>query len=168
MTFFVEQERTLELDCRELFRLAALEALRYTRCPYECEVSLTVTGDREIRELNRIHRGIDRETDVLSFPMLDFPKPGDYSWITEESTGCFNPESGELMLGDIVICADRCREQARSYGHSLKREFAFLIVHSMLHLQGFDHMQDNERLAMEQAQDEILDGIRIRRDDLEE
>lgn len=171
MTFFVETEEgagELGIDTEGIFRLAALAALEYTGCPYECEADLKITDDAGIKELNRTYRGIDRETDVLSFPMLDFPNPGDFSGIGEDEAGAFDPETGELLLGDIVVSADRVRAQAEAYGHSLKREFAFLIVHSMLHLQGFDHMQEEERMQMEKAQDEILKGIRIGRNDLEE
>ncbi len=167
MTFYVEREegiRDLGLDCDEIFEKAARQALVFTDCPYECELSLTLTDDDRIRELNREHRGIDASTDVLSFPMLDFETPGDFSGAEESFAECFNPESGELMLGDIVISVDHVYRQAEEYGHGLKREFAFLIVHSMLHLQGFDHIKEADRVKMEEAQDIILDQIEITRD----
>ena len=102
--------------------------------------------------MNLEHRGIDRATDVLSFPMLEFDHPGDFSIIDEETADVFDPESGELMLGDIVISVDKVLEQAQEYGHSPKREYAFLIAHSMLHLCGYDHMDDEERKVMEEKQ----------------
>lgn len=112
--------------------------------------------------MNREHRGIDRPTDVLSFPMLDVRTPGDLSGV-EEMPDAFDPESGELMLGDIVISKDKVIAQAEEYGHSLKREYAFLIAHSMLHLLGYDHMEDDERLLMEQRQREIMEKAKIPR-----
>ena len=138
-------------------------SLEYVQCPYEAEVSLLITHDEEIREMNREHRGIDRATDVLSFPMLEFERPGDFTGIDEEMSDVFDPESGELMLGDIVISADKVIAQAEEYGHSPKREYAFLIAHSMLHLCGYDHMEDDERKVMEQKQREIMEKINILR-----
>ena len=83
------------------------------------------------------------------------------SLLEEEQPECFHPETGELMLGDIIISLDKVKEQAESYGHSTKREFAFLIVHSMLHLFGYDHMEEDEAAVMEQKQKEILDKMEI-------
>ena len=88
--------------------------------------------------------------------------PGDFSFVEEEAEA-FNPESGELMLGDIVISKEKVLAQAEAYGHSPKREFAFLIAHSMLHLFGYDHMEEEERLVMEERQREIMEKVRILR-----
>ena len=112
--------------------------------------------------MNREHRQIDRATDVLSFPMLDYETPGDLSGI-EEQGDAFNPESGELMLGDIVISKERVIAQAEEYGHSVRREYAFLIAHSMLHLLGYDHMEEEERRLMEDRQRGIMDKAEIPR-----
>ena len=165
MTFSVdlsENIRLPDLPAEEIFRTVAEEALRYTGCPYECEVSLTLTDDDTIREMNRIHRGIDKATDVLSFPFIDFASPADFKGLDPDS-GCFDLDTDELVLGDIVISVDHVVSQAEEYGHSVKREFAFLIAHSMLHLQGFDHNEPDEAGLMEKAQNEILDSLGIRR-----
>lgn len=132
--------------------------------PYEAEVTLTLTDDAGIREINREHRGIDAPTDVLSFPMLSYACAGDFSALEEDYEDNFNPDTGEILLGDIVISVDRVRAQAASYGHSEKREFAFLIVHSMLHLFGYDHIKPEEAAKMEEMQRRILDGMQITRD----
>ncbi len=166
MAFLIEFDEgadKLELPCEEILKTVAEEALRYTGCPYECEVCLTLTDDPSIRRINKEYRNIDRATDVLSFPFLEFEKPGDFSKAEESYSDCFDPDTGELMLGDIVISADRVQAQAEEYGHSVKREFAFLIAHSMLHLQGFDHEDPDDAKLMEKAQDIILDNIGIRR-----
>ncbi len=94
--------------------------------------------------------------------MVDYETSGDFSFL-EEAEEYFDPESGELLLGDIVISKEKVISQAEEYGHSLEREFAFLIAHSMLHLFGYDHMEEKERLEMEQMQKEILDKLCIRR-----
>ena len=96
------------------------------KCPYEAEINLVLTGNEEIRRTNREFREIDRVTDVLSFPMLEYGTPADFSY-AEEDDSCFNPDTGELMLGDIMICIPRMQEQAESYGHGQIREFAFVI-----------------------------------------
>ncbi len=166
MTFSVECDEgisELDLDVRQVFEKVALAALEYTGCPYECDISLTLTDDDTIREMNREFRETDRATDVLSFPMLEFEKPGDFSNIEEDSPDAFDPDSGELLLGDIVISADHVLAQAAEYGHTVLREYAFLIAHSMLHLQGFDHMEPDEASVMEQAQNDIMEKLGIRR-----
>ncbi|SKB72030.1 probable rRNA maturation factor [Lachnospiraceae bacterium] len=165
MTFYIEKETETELGIpyEEIYHEVALEVLNQEGCPYEVEVSLTLVDPHDIQETNREFRGIDRVTDVLSFPMIDYDEPGDFSQVEERFSDCFNPETGELMLGDIVICLDRAKEQAEEYGHSVKREFAFLIAHSMLHLLGFDHMEDEEARVMEAKQRQALDHLGITR-----
>lgn len=165
MSLFIETEGKAEFDfdIREVAELVVDAALEHEKCPYEAEISLLLTHNDEIHEMNLEHRGIDRATDVLSFPMLEFDHPGDFSIIDEETADVFDPESGELMLGDIVISVDKVLEQAQEYGHSPKREYAFLIAHSMLHLCGYDHMDDEERKVMEEKQREIMEKINILR-----
>ena len=164
MTLYIEEEGkgTLPFDVKETAELIVETALEYEDCPYEAEVNLLLTDDEEIRIMNREHRQIDRATDVLSFPMLDYETPGDLSGI-EEQGDAFNPESGELMLGDIVISKERVIAQAEEYGHSVRREYAFLIAHSMLHLLGDDHMEEEERRLMEDRQRGIMDKAEIPR-----
>ena len=101
------------------------------------------------------------EYKVRFFPMIEYEEPGDFSVIDEESAEAFNPESGELMLGDIVISKEKVLSQAEEYGHLPKREYAFLIAHSMLHLFGYDHMVDEERVVMEAKQKEIMEKVGI-------
>ena len=164
MSLYLETEGTVDLpfDAEETAALVTDAALEYIGCPYEAEVDLLLTHDEEIREMNREHRNIDRPTDVLSFPMLEYETPGDFSGF-EDMPDYFDPESGELLLGDIVISLDRVKAQAEEYGHSVRREYAFLIAHSMLHLFGFDHMEEDERAVMEQKQREIMEKIQILR-----
>ena len=118
--------------------------------------------------MNREFRQIDRSTDVLSFPQVEYPSPADFSWAEEHEVDCFDPDSGELVLGDIVVSLDHVKEQAAQYGHGCRREFAFLIAHSMLHLLGYDHMEAREAAVMEKKQADILDSLGIRRQPSEE
>ena len=165
MNLFIEEEGgvTLPFDTEETARLVVEAALELEKCPYEAEVNLLLTTDEEIHKMNLEFRQIDRPTDVLSFPMAEYDAPADFSCIDEESDDFFDPESGELMLGDIVISKDRVLSQAEQYGHSPKREYAFLIAHSMLHLFGYDHMEDEERLLMEERQRAIIQKVNILR-----
>lgn len=133
-------------------------------CPYETQVNVLLTDNEGIREYNREYRSIDRETDVLSFPNLEFETPGVYEVEEEQEADCFDPDTGELILGDIIISVDRVAEQAESYGHSPKREFAFLVAHSMLHLSGYDHMESEEAKVMEAKQEQVLQKLGITRD----
>ncbi len=133
-------------------------------CPYECSVNMLLTDDAAIHSMNKEFRGIDRATDVLSFPMVDYKEPGNFDGLEEHTEEYFEPESGELLLGDIVISVERAKAQAAEYGHSVKREMAFLTAHSMLHLFGYDHMEDAERIEMERMQEEILAKLSIGRD----
>lgn len=164
MALYFEEEGSLRLPlpCEELAREVVDAALDYVGCPYEAQVNLLLTTDEQIHEMNRQFRGIDRPTDVLSFPMVEYEAPGEFGFLEDEED-CFDPESGELVLGDIVISKERVLEQAAAYGHSPKREFAFLIAHSVLHLTGYDHIGEEERLVMEQKQREILEQLRILR-----
>lgn len=152
-----ETEQKLELPYEEIIKEIVEAALDYEDCPYEAEVSVVLTDDEEIQKINKEFRQIDSATDVLSFPMGDFETPSDFERLEECSEDYFNPETGELLLGDIVISVDKVIEQARKYGHSEKRELAFLVAHSMLHLCGYDHMEE-ERKVMEQKQEEILNS----------
>lgn len=160
INFEKEYDLNLNIDYEQIAEKVINYALDYEKCPYEAEISLTLTDNAIIHSLNREFRNTDRPTDVLSFPLVEYEKAGDFD-VFEDSFDCFNPESGEFMLGDIVISLDKVKEQAESYGHSYEREFAFLIAHSMLHLMGYDHMEDDEAKIMESKQKEILDNLGI-------
>lgn len=160
--FEEEGDLSLSLEAEKLAQEVAEAALDLLGCPYEAQVNLLLTTNEDIHKLNLEFRGIDRATDVLSFPMNDYEIPGDFSWL-EDCDDAFDPESGELLLGDIVISKEKVLSQAEEYGHSAKREFAFLIVHSVLHLCGYDHMEEEERLLMEEKQREILEKLKILR-----
>lgn len=164
MTLYYEEEGALKLSlpCEELARKVIEAALDDVGCPYEAEVDLLLTMDEQIHEMNLEFRGIDRATDVLSFPMADYEKPGEFDFL-EEKEECFDPETGELLLGDIVISKEKVIAQAEEFGHSEEREYAFLIAHSVLHLTGYDHIEEDERLAMEEKQRQILSKLNILR-----
>lgn len=143
-------------------------ALEYIDCPYECEVNIVFTDNSGIREMNSSYRGIDAPTDVLSFPLISYRTAGDFSGLTGSDADMFNCDTGELMLGDIVLNVDRIKSQAEEYGHTRRRETAFLVAHSMLHLFGYDHIDDAERENMEKIQEQILNQKGYTRENEEE
>jgi len=151
-----ESKKDLDVPYKDIIERMVIAALDFEKCPYEAEVSVTVVDDDEICRINKEYRNIESSTDVLSFPFNEWETPGDFEGI-EDSIDAFNPESGELLLGDIILSADHIENQALEYGHSRTRELAFLVVHSMLHLMGYDHMNDEERVIMEEKQRKILE-----------
>lgn len=163
MTIHLDYEATkqLDIDYNALINRVVLECLNYEDCPYETEISILLTDDNEIKEINNQFRGLDKPTDVLSFPAIEYELAGDFSNLEEDSGENFNPETGELILGDIAISVDRAIVQAEEYGHSITREIAFLTAHSMFHLMGYDHISDEEREMLEEKQKEVLDRLEI-------
>ena len=152
-----QQEVEIDNSINELIKKCAEAVLQYEECDFDAEVSVTIVDEEEIKNLNREYRDKDSVTDVLSFPMLEFED----EMIFDECD--FDGEN--VILGDIVICAKRAEQQAEEYGHSVEREYAFLTVHSMLHLLGYDHehSEDMEQ-EMFKRQKEILDKMGITRD----
>ena len=163
VTIESETEVTFDFEYEQTAREVIAQAMDSEEFHYEAEVNLLLVDNDIIHELNLEHRGIDRATDVLSFPMLDYQEAGDFSAIGEEQEWNCNPDTGEILLGDIIISVPKVLEQAKEYGHSPKREFAFLITHSMLHLFGYDHMEPEEAAIMENKQEKILEVLGISR-----
>lgn len=148
MTVYIDNRSTFEWGEKweEIVKKAVRTSLEYEEFEQRCEISISIVTNEEIQKLNKEFRNIDRATDVLSFPQLTFE---------EEEIADVN-ENDEIILGDIIISIEKAKEQAEEYGHSLEREVAFLTVHSMLHLMGYDHMEQEEEKEMFQKQEEIL------------
>lgn len=138
-------------------------ALRFLKQPSRhIEMSLSVVGPDEIRKLNSQFRGVDSVTDVLSFPTLELAKQKlDQMALPPDAV---NSETGKLNIGDVIICFERAKEQAASFGHSLKRELCFLSLHGLLHLLGYDHVEEDDEKEMTALQEEILTKMRVTRD----
>lgn len=135
-------------------------ALKQLNQPSELlEMSLSIVSPEQIQELNKSFREVDKVTDVLSFPTCDNPTRGAITVVCED----VNPETDLVNIGDIVICLERAKEQAKEYGHSLKRELAFLSLHGLLHLLGYDHIEPDDEKQMIALQKEILDQAGITR-----
>lgn len=143
-----QEKENVTYKLKMLIRRAVNATLEYENVEEDCEVSITFCDDEKIRELNKKFRNIDKATDVLSFPLFD-----------EDGLDGFVPEM-ECMLGDIVISLERARAQAEEFGHSYEREAAFLAVHSVLHLLGYDHETGEEdELDMRRRQSDVMKKI---------
>lgn len=147
----IEIFNTLEEEVKEL---SEIEKLLNYACDYckldDVSFNVIIVDDKKIHEINKEYRGIDRPTDVISFALED-----EKDMILDSSMG--------RILGDIYISLDRCKEQAKEYGHSFLRELAFLSVHGLLHLQGYDHMKAEDEKVMFKLQDDILNSYGITR-----
>ena len=150
MDVLFENNTNIEVN-RELIEKVIAESLRYENVSNNCEISVTIVDNEEIHQINLKHRGIDRATDVLSFPLIDFEKES------------LPTDGSKIYLGDIIISIERAMEQAKEHGHSIDREVGFLTAHSMLHLLGYDHMVEDEEKVMFKKQEEILNNLNLRR-----
>lgn len=168
MTLYFEKETKdgPALDFETIAGNVVSTVLSYYRCPYEVCISVYLVEEETIKNANRETRGIDKITDVLSFPNVSFGKEADFTVLEEagDHYAYFDPDTEELVLGEIMICQKRMLEQAEQFGHSVLREYAFLLTHSMLHLLGYDHMEEKQRLRMEEAQRLILEQLSITRE----
>ena len=148
------------LFTRPFIKRVLERALKHLNQPSELlEMSLSIVSPEQIQELNKSFREVDKVTDVLSFPTCDNPTRGAITVVCED----VNPETDLVNIGDIVICLERAKEQAKEYGHSLKRELAFLSLHGLLHLLGYDHVEEDDEKQMIALQKEILDQAGITR-----
>lgn len=146
----------VEKDMEHFIKNIVKEVLKQENCTDNYEISISLVSNEEIKDLNKEYRNIDSATDVLSFPMINFKNPKEDHWQIEGF-------DEELPLGDIVISIEKAKEQSQEFGHSFKRELAFLLAHGMLHLLGYDHEDKNQETIMFQKQEEILDKLHIRR-----
>lgn len=142
-----------EDDYERLIHRAVDEVGRMCRLAPDCEVSVVIVDADEIRELNRVYRGEDKVTDVLSFGMME----------KHEDEPEYEVPEPDNMLGDIVICMEKVLAQAQEYGHSPERELAYLTVHGMLHLLGYDHEDESERSLMRSMEDKLMEGLSLQR-----
>ncbi|EOD01877.1 rRNA maturation RNase YbeY [Caldisalinibacter kiritimatiensis] len=137
----------IEVDIEEIVQKVCKECLIYENKSLNYEISISFVDNKEIKRLNGIYRGKDKPTDVLSFPMED-----------DDDTNNFEEK---ILLGDIVISAEKAMEQSKEYGHSFIREVAYLTAHSMFHLMGYDHMTEKEKQIMRQKEKDIMKKIKI-------
>lgn len=139
-------------------------ALEEEEVDIKCEVSLLFVDNDEIKTINKDTRGIDKETDVLSFPMLEYENEKVFKEMYKNHTFSQSDFDGEeLVLGDIVLSLEKALEQSKEFNHSYEREASYLVIHSVLHLLGYDHMEEGEKELMRNREEEILNKLNITR-----
>lgn len=154
----------LDNEIEETLRSIINYALLEDKVCIDYEVSVIFIDNVQIREINREYRSIDRETDVLSFPMLEYPAQKVYKdvYLDYKFDDSFFDE-GRLVLGDIAISLEKAKSQSEEYNHSFMRELCYLTVHSVLHLLGYDHMEEDDKSVMRRREEEILKKFNINR-----
>ncbi|MFA6859942.1 MAG: rRNA maturation RNase YbeY [Clostridia bacterium] len=158
----VEFENIKGFWLRRKIKLLALEACRQTKQTYKKLVfSVSFVNEKTIQELNKKHREIDKVTDVLSFPMLDL-KPFDVI-DTIKFANDMDKQSKYIFVGDVVICLSKAIAQSKEYGHFLEREICFLALHGFLHVLGFDHINEEDELVMQELAEKIMKKIKLER-----
>jgi probable rRNA maturation factor len=156
---YVEAEVEMPAGVEEQIRRSVLAALEAERVDTPCIVEVCVTDDADIHQTNLEMRGVDRPTDVLSFPMFEL-QPGE-----KPQPGWADPDTGKVPLGDMMISLERARAQAEEFGHSPEREVCYLAVHSALHLLGYDHLDEGPmKVQMRQREEAILGKLGLTRD----
>lgn len=165
MTFYIDDECGIDLTIDYEKSLAHICKVIFDieKCPYDAEISLLLTNNEGIRRYNNEFRNIDKETDVLSFPAISQLAPINFN-IEENGLSKienFNLDTDELILGDIIISNEKIIEQAEAYGNTVEYEFNFMLIHSLLHLFGYDHIVEEDRIVMEAKQKEVLKLVNI-------
>lgn len=166
MIYVDNRQEKIEVDEKlvDLLKNVIEFALKEEEVDVECEVSLLFVDNDEIREINNETRGIDRATDVLSFPMLDYENKKVFKEMYKNYEFSQSDCDGEeLVLGDVVLSLEKALEQSKEFNHSSEREASYLVVHSILHLLGYDHMEEDDKVIMRKREEEILNKLNITR-----
>jgi probable rRNA maturation factor len=156
-----QRKMPVSKELKAVIRTCVLEVLLQEEFDRPAEVSVTLVSNRMIRGYNREFRGLDKPTDVLSFPILSFDE--EYHTIDMAGDLDLDREEGAVLLGDIVLSLEQAHLQAEEFGHSLMREVGYLTVHSMYHLLGYDHMEEKEKALMRKKEEQVLEKINLPR-----
>ncbi|BAH05877.1 rRNA maturation RNase YbeY [Clostridium kluyveri] len=164
MIFLDNRQDKIEVtDKLEKIVTSSIEcALKEEKVNFPCEISVVFVDNENIKDINRENRNIDRVTDVLSFPMLEYPESKVFKEVyLNYKFPEYDMNDGNLVLGDIVVSLEKCEEQSREFGHSFFRETCYLIVHSVLHLLGYDHTEDSDKKIMREREEYILKKAKL-------
>lgn len=164
INFDVSDKYIFEFDYKSLAKKITKKLLELENLHYDFSYNLSIVDKLTIKKINKENRNINKITDVLSFPNIDFKKPSSFkAYIKDDvcDVSILDLTTKTIFLGDVVMCYDKILEQSKLYNHSIKREYSFLLVHSLLHLLGYDHMDIKDERKMFKKQDEILDSLNI-------
>lgn len=154
-----KEARVSKVD-KTLLKEIYFEVLRHFKLKDLFEVEISIVKEQTIQNVNRQTRGIDKVTDVLSFPSCDFKFP----FVANDYVNVINLETGKIVLGEIMLCEKRAKQQAIEYNHSFDREVGFLVLHGLLHLLGFDHIEKDDETIMMGHANKILEDLKLSRD----
>ncbi len=166
MIYIDNRQNKIKIEKQIIYRVEEIikYALNKEEVDVPIEVSVIFIDNEKIREINKEQRNFDKVTDVLSFPMLDYPKGQVYKEVYKHHKFTdVDLNEGKLVLGDIVLSLERAAEQSDEYNHSFEREVCYLTIHSVLHLLGYDHMEDDDKIKMRKREEEILEEFNITR-----
>ncbi len=158
-----DEEHPLPPALAALLRKAAQACLESETVPLPCNAMLAIVDDQEIRRINHTQRQMDKATDVLSFPSITYAPNQTARQAVEQLRAEYMPETNACFLGDILISRDHVQAQAKEYGHSMEREFCYLLVHGMMHLMGYDHMNEKDKMKMREMEEKALGSIGMSR-----
>lgn len=171
MNIFIDDRQSvinIRDDIYDILEQAVKLAVEMEKLKSNVEVSIILIDNQQIRELNRDFRGVDKETDVLSFPAIEYEysDTDEQNWddMMDQLTEDTNFDSGDLILGDIAISVEKAAQQAEEYGHSFYREVAFLAVHGMFHLLGYDHENEDDARIMRRKEEAVLSALGLTRE----
>lgn len=156
---------TMDPELTDLLQSAADKALETEGVTRSCAVTVRLCGDEAIHQINKAFRGVDRSTDVLSFPTINYPTGITAGQADKLIRREYDDELNACMLGDLIISVPHIMAQADEYGHSPRREAAYLLVHGICHLMGYDHMQDDEKTVMRAMEERILSAVNMTREE---
>ena len=159
-------DKVFAFNVENLTERILAEAMLIEKVPFDISINISIVADKKIKNINKEERNIDKVTDVLSFPVVDLKKPATYNSFYKNKKidiDYLDLDTNTVFLGDIVINKNRVLSQSKLYNHSIKREYAFLLTHSFLHLVGFDHMKKIDEEKMCKEQEKILTKLKISR-----
>ena len=159
-------DKVFGFDVENISKRVLTEAMLVEKVPFDISINVSIVADKKIKSINISERNIDKVTDVLSFPVVDLKKPATYNVFYKNKKldiDFLDLDTNTVFMGDIVINKNRVLSQSKLYNHSIKREYAFLLTHSFLHLVGYDHMKKNDEEKMCIEQEKILTKLRISR-----
>ncbi len=164
INFDVNDKYTFDFDYKILAKKISKRLIEIENIDYDISYNLLIVDKAKIKKINKEYRNLNKITDVLSFPNIDFKKPSNFKYYIKDDIydiSILDLSTKTIFLGDVVMCYDKILSQSKLYNHSIKREYSFLLVHSLLHLLGYDHIDIKDERKMFKKQDEILDSLNI-------
>ena len=159
-------DKVFDFNVENITKRVLMEAMIIEKVPFDISINVDIVADKKIKNINKQERNIDKVTDVLSFPVVNFKRPATYNLFYNNKKidiDYLDLDTNTVFLGDIVINKNRVLSQSKLYNHSIKREYAFLLTHSFLHLVGYDHMKKNDEERMCKEQEKVLTKLKIYR-----